>query len=52
MNELERQFSQEVVPLFDTSRMEEKLPQVLRPLESRLPTSDEELERWRAEHGQ
>ncbi len=52
MNKLEQRFSQEVIPLYDTKQMEAQLPSELRPQESSIPTSDEEIERWRAEHGQ
>ena len=52
MNKLEQRFAQEVVPLYDAKQMEAQLPSELCPQESSIPTSDEEIKRWEAEHGQ
>ena len=51
MNEsILKEFTKEILPLYDTTGREAQLPQKLQPAEAVLPES-EELEKWRNTHG-
>lgn len=52
MSDIEQQFVQEVVMRYADKQMEAQLPSKLHPLESNIPILDEEINRWRSEHGQ